>query len=136
MPVRRPAPLRVVLVEDDHVLRVVLTAYLEGDDRIEVVHSFADALGVLAAVAAERPEVVVLDNQMPGTKGIDLLPQLRACSPLSTIVMWSSDTELRQEALRAGADAFVDKDAPLQEVVDAALAARTGVRRSSWSDRR
>lgn len=124
VPVPPPAPLRVVVVEDDHVLRTVLTAYLEGDDRLEVVRSFDGADQVLEAVAAVRPDVIVLDNQMPSGDGIDLLPRLRACSPDSTIVMWSSDADLRQLAQARGADAFIDKDAPLEDVVEAAVGSR------------
>lgn len=115
--------LRVAVVDDSAVLRTVLSKHLDGDDRLEVVRQFADTAGLVEALADDCPDVLVLDNQMPGGDGVDALPAIRQRCPDSVIVMWSSDDgALRDLALERGADHFVDKGEPLASVVRAALA--------------
>ena len=115
-----PLPLRVVLVDDDALLRALLTAHLELEPGLEVVEVFTDVDG-LAAVPAARPDVVVLDNEMPSGLGLDALPALRLACPRARIVMWSGTEGVAEAAVARGADAFVDKGQPVAQVVAAAL---------------
>lgn len=120
---RVPRRLRVVVVDDSAVLRDLLVAYLEDEPDLEVVRTFADTATLVAAVADVDPDVIVLDNQMPGGDGVEALPELRRRCPRARIVLWSSDLEVAARALAGGADRFVGKDTPFGAVVDAATSA-------------
>ena len=76
------------------------------------------------------PDVSVLDQEMPAVTGLQALPQLRRLCPTSRIVMWSSDLTVRNTALAAGVDAFIDKGAGV-DVLLAALTTASADRRSA-----
>lgn len=86
-----------------------------------MVRQFADTRGLVEALRRDPPDVVVLDNQMPGGDGLTVLPDLRRACPRARILMWSNDEEVRGPAMEAGADGFVPKDLPLDVVAEAAL---------------
>ena len=117
------SPLRVVVVDDSQMLRDLLTAYLQDEPDLEVVRTFGDTASLIDAVANVGPDVIVLDNQMPGGDGLEALPELRRRCPRARIVMWSSDVEVAAAALARGADQFVDKGQSLAAVVAAAVQA-------------
>ena len=81
-----PTSIRVLIVDDDESLRVMLEAALSDEDDITVVGVTADAASALTRVANVTPDVVVLDNRMPGMSGIDVLSDLLAMGVRSVIV--------------------------------------------------
>jgi len=103
-------------------MRVVVRAFLESRPGWRIVGEAADGLAALAFVGHTRPDVIVLDHQMPVLDGLGALPALRRNCPSARIVMWSSDAPVRELALAAGSDAFVDKSDPLQALLDALVA--------------
>jgi DNA-binding NarL/FixJ family response regulator len=112
---------RVLLVDDDALVRSGLRMMLAGADGIEVVGEADDGRGVLPAVDRHRPDVVLMDIRMPHLDGIAATRLLRAQpSPPAVIVLTTFDAdELVVRALQAGAAGFLLKDTPPREIVRA-----------------
>ncbi|MGX6606850.1 response regulator transcription factor [Micromonosporaceae bacterium Da 78-11] len=113
--------VRVLLVDDDALVRAGLTMMLEAFDGIEVAGAVSDGTEVAAAVNTFRPDVVLMDIRMPGLDGITATASLRARrDPPEVIVLTTFDTDdhvLR--ALRAGAGGFLLKHTPPVEIARA-----------------
>ena len=104
-------PLDVVLIEDEDEIRDVLRVLFDLDDRFRVVAEAADGLRGIAAVTAHQPDVVVLDMQLPGATGAEVIRAAHEASPGTRIVIFSSfpDPFTLLEVLRMGADSYLDK---------------------------
>ena len=113
--------IRVLLVDDDPLVRSGLRMLLAGADALEVVGEADDGRGVLAAVDLHRPDVVLMDIRMPQLDGIEATRLLRAQpDPPAVIVLTTFDAdEDVLSALRAGAAGFLLKDTPPAELVRA-----------------
>jgi DNA-binding NarL/FixJ family response regulator len=113
--------IRVLLVDDDALVRSGLRMMLAGAPQVEVVGEADDGRGVLAAVDKHHPDVVLMDIRMPLLDGIEATALLRAQpSPPEVIVLTTFDAdELVLRALRAGAAGFLLKDTPPAEIVRA-----------------
>jgi DNA-binding NarL/FixJ family response regulator len=114
-------PIRVLLVDDDALVRSGLRMMLAGAERIEVVGEVDDGRGVLAAVDVHRPDVVLMDIRMPQLDGIAATRLLRGQPrPPQVLVLTTFDAdELVVRALQAGASGFLLKDTPPAEIVRA-----------------
>jgi DNA-binding NarL/FixJ family response regulator len=112
---------RVLLVDDDALVRSGLRMMLAGAKGIEVVGEADDGRGVLPAVDRHRPDVVLMDIRMPHLDGIAATRLLRGQpSPPEVIVLTTFDAdELVVRALQAGAAGFLLKDTPPAEIVRA-----------------
>ena len=118
-----------VLVADDHPLvRSGLRALLASVEGIEVVGECADGRAAVELALRERPDVVVMDIQMPGQDGIEATRRLAAEAPdLAVLVLtMHEDDESVFAALRAGARGYVLKGAEQQEIVGAIHAVSRG----------
>jgi len=113
--------VRVLLVDDDALVRSGLRMMLSGAERVEVVGEVDDGRGVLAAVDAHHPDVVLMDIRMPQLDGIAATSLLRSQpKPPAVLVLTTFDAdELVLRALRAGAAGFLLKDTPPAEIVRA-----------------
>jgi DNA-binding NarL/FixJ family response regulator len=113
--------VRVLLADDDALVRSGLRIMLAGAQGIEVVGEVDDGRGVLAAVDVHHPDVVLMDIRMPQLDGIAATRLLRAQpQPPQVIVLTTFDAdELVMRALRAGAAGFLLKDTPPAEIVHA-----------------
>ena len=111
--------VRVLLVDDDALVRSGLKMMLAGAERIEVVGEVDDGRGVLAAVDAHHPDVVLMDIRMPQLDGIAATGLLRAQpNPPAVLVLTTFDAdELVLRALRAGAAGFLLKATPPDRLV-------------------
>ncbi|MBK3580816.1 response regulator transcription factor [Streptomyces sp. MBT65] len=104
-----PAPtsvLRVVVADDNPVVRAGLTALLSGRADITVVAEAADGREAYEAAHLHRPDVVLLDVRMPGVDGISALPYLVRIAPV-VMLTYSRESEIVQEALRRGAGGYL-----------------------------
>jgi DNA-binding NarL/FixJ family response regulator len=119
---------RVLLVDDDALVRSGLRMMLAGAAGIEVVGEADDGRGVLPAVDRHRPDVVLMDIRMPHLDGIAATRLLRGQpSPPEVIVLTTFDAdELVVRALQAGAAGFLLKDTPPAEIVRAIELVRAG----------
>jgi DNA-binding NarL/FixJ family response regulator len=113
--------IRVVLVDDDALVRSGLRMLLAGAQGIEVVGEADDGRGALGAVDRHRPDVVLMDIRMPQVDGITATRLLRSQpEPPAVLVLTTFDAdELVLRALRAGAAGFLLKDTPPAEIVRA-----------------
>jgi DNA-binding NarL/FixJ family response regulator len=114
-------PIRVLIVDDDALVRAALAMLLAGAEDIAVVGEAKDGSEVMDAVAAAEPDIVMMDIRMPTMDGLAATELLRAQDqPPEVIVLTTFEADdyvLR--ALRAGASGFLLKDTPPSEVVRA-----------------
>jgi DNA-binding NarL/FixJ family response regulator len=121
-------PIRVLLVDDDDLVRAGLTMMLAGAAGVEVVGEAADGRGVLAAVDRHRPDIVLMDIRMPHVDGIAATRLLRTQpAPPAVIVLTTFDAdELVLRALQAGAAGFLLKNTAPADIVRAIEAVYAG----------
>ncbi|MEU1077019.1 MULTISPECIES: response regulator transcription factor [unclassified Streptomyces] len=97
---------RVVVADDNPVVRAGLTALLESHGGTEVVAEAADGRQAYEAALLHRPDVVLLDVRMPGVDGLTALPRLVRVAPVMMLT-YSAEAETVREALRLGARGYL-----------------------------
>ncbi|MFF0300795.1 response regulator [Streptomyces sp. NPDC004562] len=113
--------IRLLLVDDDPLVRAGLSLMLGGAGDIEIVGEAADGADVGPLADRTRPDVVLMDIRMPGVDGLTATERLRARQDPPQVVLlttFHADEQVLR-ALRAGAAGFVLKDTPPAEIVDA-----------------
>ncbi|THV29032.1 response regulator transcription factor [Glycomyces paridis] len=120
--------IRVLLVDDDALVRAGLSMMLDGVGDIAVVAEAGDGREALTAADAHRPDVVLMDLQMPNVDGIAATGRLRARPrPPEVIVLTTFDTDENVlRALRAGAAGFLLKDTPPAQIAEAVARVAAG----------
>jgi DNA-binding NarL/FixJ family response regulator len=113
--------IRVLIVDDDALVRAALSMMLAGSENVRVVAEVSDGAQVAAAVDAYKPDVVLMDIRMPGVDGLAATEQLRrrAGAPQVIVLTTFHADEQVLRALRAGAAGFLLKDTPPPEIVRA-----------------
>ncbi len=113
--------IRVVLADDHRILRMTLAVYLNDTECIEVVGEADDGDQALALVREHHPDVLLLDLNMPGRGGLDVLPEVRASWPdVRVLVLTGRDEDAYiMRALRAGAHGYVLKTTNEEDLVRA-----------------
>ncbi|MFE4370142.1 response regulator [Streptomyces sp. NPDC056835] len=99
-------PLRVVVADDNPVVRAGLTVLLSGRDDLEVVAEASDGRQAYEQAVQHRPDVILLDVRMPGVDGISALPHLVRLAPV-LMMTYSRESEIVHEALRLGAGGYL-----------------------------
>jgi len=119
---------RIILVDDHTLFRKGLAELLEQSGSIEVTAFTGNPDDVAMLLSAHRPDVLILDMNMPGTDGITLMQQLRVDGfklPVLILTLSEAEDDLAR-ALRAGANGYLLKSMEPDEVVDAILRAQRG----------
>jgi two-component system response regulator DesR len=124
-----PAPIRVLLVEDNQVFSEALELLLGLQEDIEVVAAVPDGQQAAAAAREHQPDVVVMDYRLPGIDGVQATRAVREAVPDVAVVCLTASANLREvDALyEAGAVACLSKDQELDEIV-AAIRRAVGAR--------
>ncbi|MCC7101187.1 MAG: response regulator transcription factor [Rubrivivax sp.] len=127
------SPLRLLVVDDQALIRRGLALMLGAEPDIEVVGQAADGRQALALAEATRPDVVVMDLQMPVLGGVAATRLLAECLPRTRVVVLTTfdDDERVFEAVQAGAHAYLLKDADEREVLETVRAVHRGESRLS-----
>ena len=122
--------IRVVLAEDQSMLRGALAALLSIEADIEVLGSFPDGEQALQAVAKHRPEVLVADVEMPKMTGLELTARVRELYPETRVLILTTFARpgYLRRALDAGASGYLLKDRPSEELAEAVRNVSRGVR--------
>jgi DNA-binding NarL/FixJ family response regulator len=120
--------LRVVLADDQAVVREGLVTLLGLLTGVEVVGSGADGLQAVALVAEHRPDVLLVDLRMPRCDGVEATARVRAEYPETEVVVLTTyaDDDSLLAALKAGARGFLTKDADAEAIARALRSAATG----------
>lgn len=127
--VMRMEDIRVLLVDDDACIRKSLPMLLNIRCGIKVVGVAANGKEGLRLVDELKPDVALVDEQMPGMDGIELTRQIKRKNALIRVVVLSVYDHSRKEACRAGADAFLLKDCGRTKLVDTIHALVAGTAR-------
>ena len=126
-----PAPaardVRIVIADDHTVVRKGLRLLIEGEEGLHVVAEAGEVSEAERLTRAHRPDVLVLDLNMPGGSSLDAIPRLRESTPQTAVVVLTmqDDPAFARQALQSGALGFVLKEAADEELLEAIrLAAR------------
>lgn len=113
--------IKVVICDDQAIIRDGLEMLLKLERDIEVVGLAQDGLEALEKVAARHPDVVLMDLKMPGVNGVEATRRIRAQHPLTRVLVLTTydDDEWVFDAIRAGAAGYLLKDTPREKVVEA-----------------
>ncbi|MDR3453773.1 MAG: response regulator [Rhodoferax sp.] len=111
MPPRPSPPIRILVVDDHSLFRRGLTALLSREPQFEVIGDAADAGQAQRRAQELQPDVILLDNHLPGVNGVDALPALREAAPQARILMLTVSEDERDlaAALRGGACGYLLK---------------------------
>jgi two-component system response regulator NreC len=121
-------PVRIVLVDDHSVMRAGLRLLLDAEPGFEVVAEAGNSQDAARYVRGHHPDVLLLDLNMPGGSGLELIPRMREEAPETRIVVLTMqrDPAFARQALNAGAVGYVLKDAADGELALAIRLASSG----------
>jgi DNA-binding NarL/FixJ family response regulator len=121
-------PTTVSIVEDDRDTRVSLAALVGGAPALRCAGTYATGEKALAGIPVERPEVALVDINLPGMSGIECVAKLKAKLPALHVLMLTTyeDTDLIFDSLRAGASGYLLKNMPPEELIAAVSEVQAG----------
>jgi len=117
--------ISVVIADDHAVVRTGLKLLLDGEEGITVLAEAGDVVETRRRVSAYKPDVLVLDLNMPGEPSLPAIPELAAATAVVVLTM-QDDPAFAREALQSGAKGYVLKEAADAELVEAVRAAAAG----------
>ena len=122
------APVRVLLADDQELLRDALAIVLGADDRVDVVATVADGAEAIALVRTHAVDVVLMDVRMPGIDGITATAEVLRISPRTRVLVLTTFDidEYVVAAIRAGASGFLTKDTRPAQLIDAIVTVAAG----------
>ena len=113
--------IKVMLVDDQNLVRKGVRSLLELSEEIEVIGEAADGAEAVKTIPEVKPDVVLLDMRMPGKSGLDVLRELSETDQLPPTIILTTfdDDELLLAGIQAGAKGYLLKDVALAELVNA-----------------
>ncbi len=122
--------IRLVLVEDEALVRLGMRQLLGFDPRIQLIADAASGDEALELIARESPDVVLMDVRLPGMSGVEVLKALRQRGIATPVILITTfdDEQAFLQAMHAGASAFLRKDISLEDLTAAIDAALKGER--------
>jgi DNA-binding NarL/FixJ family response regulator len=120
------APITVVLVDDEHLIRAALARALS-DSGIELVGEAVNGEDAIEIIVDVRPDVVLMDLRLPGISGVKAIEQLGLLAPASRVLVLTRSEQNRVvEAIVAGASGYILKSAPADAIISAVRATAAG----------
>ncbi|HTJ52130.1 MAG TPA: response regulator transcription factor [Cyclobacteriaceae bacterium] len=116
-----PFKKRVLLVEDDQEIRNSFTLIVNSSQKFTVVNSYSNCEEAIENINRDKPEIILMDIELPGMNGIQGTKQIKDKSPHIDVIMVTvyEDSELVFEALKAGASGYITKSANYMELLTA-----------------
>jgi DNA-binding NarL/FixJ family response regulator len=116
----------ILLVDDHALVREGVRGILEAQSDMNVVAEAGDSASAVAEAAREHPDIVLLDIEIPGGEAVDIVSQIRACSPRTRVIILSmyEGPQLVEDLLAAGVRGYLLKSVHWQELVVAIRAVR------------
>ena len=123
-----PPRIRLLLIDDHNLFRRGLKALLDQDGRFEVSGEAGDMGEALRQLGKGAPDVILLDNHLPGVRGVDGIPALKEAAPRARVLMLtvSEDEQDLAAALQAGADGYLLKTVESDQLCEAIVKALDG----------
>ena len=118
--------ITVVIADDHAVVRKGLRLLLDAEEGLRVVAEAGDVPDAVRLTKAHRPRVLVLDLNMPGGSSLDVIPELSAGETSVVVLTMQDDPSFARQALQAGANGFVLKEAADDELLEAIRLAADG----------
>ncbi|MEJ1087135.1 response regulator transcription factor [Microbacterium sp. Mu-80] len=127
---RMPGKIRLVIADDQALVRGALAALLELEGDLEVVGVAADGAQAVRMVAELQPDVCLMDIQMPDVDGVEATRRLRAANPGTRVLIVTTFARpgYLRAALDAGASGFIVKDTPAEQLAEAVRRVHAGLR--------
>ncbi len=125
---RLNAPIRTAIVEDDPASRKMIVSLLQADPNYTVVAEFAEGRAAMAALSELALDILLVDIGLPDTSGIEVIRKLKAVCPdcNALVITTFGDEKTITSALEAGADGYLLKGTPLEELKRDIAALREG----------
>ncbi|WP_420063972.1 response regulator [Microbacterium bandirmense] len=125
-----PGKIRLVIADDQALVRGALAALLELEGDLEVVGVAADGAQAVRMVAELQPDVCLMDIQMPDVDGVEATRRLRAANPGTRVLIVTTFARpgYLRAALDAGASGFIVKDTPAEQLAEAVRRVHAGLR--------
>jgi DNA-binding NarL/FixJ family response regulator len=122
------SPKQIFIVEDHQAFAEALALSFHSDPRFEVCGVAGDLVQATAMMAEVRPDLVIVDHQLPGGTGLELIPLLREMNPDSRYLMLSQEEPATHapRARQAGASGYLQKGVPLLVLLDVAASILAG----------
>ena len=114
-------PIRVVIIEDDETIRNGFTYLINESQKYKVVSSYSSIERALTHLVGDKPQVILLDIELPGMKGIDALPKIKSMLPSTHILMLTvyDNEDNVFNALTKGASGYLTKNDSTEKIMDA-----------------
>lgn len=115
--------IQLILIEDDANIQQALSFYFSSQEEFVLLASYKDGTEYRSKMINEQPDVAIVDINLPGESGIDLIPQIKKDYPNVSILMLSvnNDNESVFRSLQNGADGYLGKETPLDKIKEAIL---------------
>jgi two-component system NarL family response regulator len=126
-------PIRILIADDHAVVREGLAAMIQRRADMRVVAEAENGLRAVALAREHRPDVILMDLRMPVLGGVDAITQIREAQPQARVIVlttYDGDEDIYR-ALQAGARAYLLKDTPREELLEAIRAVHAGQKRIS-----
>ena len=126
-------PIRILVIDDQPVVRVGIRAVLHSNTSMSVVGEAANRDEGLALASSEQPDVILLDLNLGNDNGLDLLPELRRAAPRAKVLILTGlhSVEIHKQAVRSGAMGVVLKEQDPGVLIEAIFSGHAG---NIWVD--
>lgn len=120
--------IKITIIEDDETIRTGYAYLIGATEGYEVVSTYSSFDDAVKKIAADRPDVILLDIELPGTNGIDAIPKLKKLLPQSFVLILTvyESEKLIFNALANGASGYLTKNTPSAKIIESIKEVREG----------
>ena len=122
------APKKIIIVEDDSIIRNAFVTLIQQDKKYEVINAYADAESAIKNIKNDEPDICLMDIELPGMNGIVAISKIKAIRPQTQVVVVTvyENDDLVFKALCEGASGYLTKNMPLNKLIDSLVELENG----------